>query len=94
MQFEWDEKKNQINIHKHKIDFETAVLVFGDRDRIELYDEAHSAFEDRYITIGSINGFVTVLTVVYTERQDTIRIISARKANEAERRTYYDQKDN
>jgi uncharacterized DUF497 family protein len=89
MQFEWDEAKEQINIEKHGIDFSTAALVFGDENRIEFFDERHSTEEDRYITIGSINGMLTVIMVVYTDREDTIRIISARKANEAERKVYY-----
>ena len=95
MLFEWDEEKNRANVIKHKIDFETAALVFGDENRIEFYDEKHSEFEDRYRTVGSINGFITVITVIYTERDEAIRIISARKADEAERRAYYDnQKGN
>ncbi len=90
MIFEWDEEKNRANIIKHKIDFETAALVFGDENRIEFYDEKHSEYEDRYRTVGSINGFIAVITVIYTEREKAIRIISARKADEAERRAYYD----
>ena len=94
MKFEWDKAKNRLNRVKHGIDFATAALVFGDEERLELFDEIHSDFEERYITIGAINGIVTVLFVVYTERSDRIRIISARKANEAERRIYYEQKRN
>ena len=44
MRFEWDEKKEEINIQKHGIDFRTASLVFGDDNRIERYDEAHSTY--------------------------------------------------
>ncbi len=68
MFFEWDEEKNRANIVKHKIDFETAALVFGDENRIEFYDEKHSAFEDRYRIVGSINGFITVITVIHRKR--------------------------
>ena len=92
MIFEWDEEKNRLNLKKHKLDFETAALVFGDDDRLIFYDENHSEEEDRYITIGSINGCVVVLFVVYTEQDDTVRLISARKANNAERRLYYAEK--
>ena len=88
--FEWDDYKEKINIHKHKIDFRTAVKVFKDEDRVILFDEKHSLDEDRFLIIGSIDGKITVLTVVYTERNDLIRIISARKANNEERRVYYD----
>ena len=52
MDFVWDDAKNRHNIQVHHIDFETAMLVFNDQDRIETYDEAHSEDEDRYDTIG------------------------------------------
>lgn len=90
MQFEWDDEKEQKNIKKHGIDFETASRVFQDENRIEIYDEAHSEYEDRYITIGIINGIAYVLMVVYTERDEAIRLISARKATAKERSMYYD----
>ena len=89
MIFEWDSEKELRNIAKHKIDFSTAALVFGDEDRLELFDIAHSYTEMRYITIGRIRGTVVVLVVVYTERGDRIRIISARKANSREEGEYY-----
>ncbi len=87
MEFEWDELKNQINKRKHKISFETASLVFCDENRIEKYDEKHSKInEDRYITIGKVRD---ILCVVFTEREDDIRIISARLANKKEKEIYY-----
>ena len=66
MIFEWDEDKNQINIAKHKISFETALHVFDDPDYIEMYDFDHSVDEDRYIAIGKVGS---VLFVVFTERR-------------------------
>ena len=54
-----------------------------------MFDTKHSMQEERYITIGSINGMIAVLFVVYTERADHIRIISARKANAKEREVYF-----
>ena len=86
MLFEWDENKEKINISKHGLDFSTAALVFRDQNRLEWFDELHSDYEDRYITIGEINGIAVVLMVVYTERGDAIRLISARKATKQERR--------
>ena len=87
LQFEWDEEKEKINIAKHGIDFETASHVFLDPNRLEYYDAAHStAGEDRYITIGYIGE---VLTVVYTDRTEALRIISARVATKKERMKYY-----
>ena len=87
LQFEWDESKNLINQKKHKISFEAAALVFEDSAHLEMFDFNHSDDEERYIAIGMVNK---VLFVVFTERLDKIRIISARIANERERRIYYD----
>ena len=84
--FEWDEEKNRINQHKHHVDFNDAAKVFSDENRIEWFDEAHSAEEDRYITLGMVNE---ILFVVYTEREDKVRLISARLADKDERRKYY-----
>ena len=90
MQFEWDDAKERKNIRKHGIDFTTASRIFKDENRLELYDEAHSENEDRYITIGIIDEVAYIVTVVYTEREETVRLISARKATEQERKRYYD----
>lgn len=88
MRFEWDEDKNAINKEKHKISFETAVYVFDDPHYIEMFDFEHSVSEDRYIAIGKVGD---VLFVVFTERKDTVRLISARLATKVERELYYDQ---
>ena len=88
MKFEWDEEKNSYNKKKHGISFETAAYVFYDTYYIEIYDFKHSVTEDRYIAIGSVGD---ILFVVFTERCDSIRIISARIATDEERRLYYDQ---
>lgn len=86
LRFEWDEVKAEINKRKHGISFETAAQVFLDDDRLEIYDEAHSTEEERFITIGRAGE---VLFVVYTERTPRIRLISARLATPSERRLYY-----
>ena len=86
LEFEWDEDKARINWQKHGVSFDTATLVFKDEERIEIYDEKHSIDEDRYITIGLAGE---VLFVVYTERKDTIRLISARLATARERKLSY-----
>lgn len=90
MLFEWDSEKEKLNIAKHGIDFKTASRVFFDENRIEMYDEAHSDYEDRYITIGMIDNIAYIVMVVYTEREKAIRLISARKATSRERRMYDD----
>ena len=84
--FEWDDEKNQINLRKHGIDFSDAAQIFFDENRIERFDKFHSDDEDRWQVIGKVND---VLFVIYTERGEKIRLISARKANAYERRIYY-----
>ena len=86
--FEWDPEKERVNIQKHKIDFRVAAQVFDDENAVIYYDERHSDNEDRYIAIGCINERVTVVTVVYTMRPETYRIISARLATKEERKEY------
>ena len=87
MKFEWDDAKNQINIMKHGMSFESASYVFMDPMRFEIFDDRFD--EDRFVVIGRVGD---VVYVVYTEREDAIRIISARKATIAERRMYYDRR--
>ena len=88
LEFEWDEEKAAANLKKHGIDFRDAALVFNDPFRKEFYDAAHSGDEDRYNTIGKVDE---ILFVVYTERKERIRLISARKATKLERRRYLDR---
>ncbi len=87
MKLEWDAEKATRNLKKHSVSFEDAVLVFHDAWRIEAYDRHQDHGEDRWATIGL--AYSTVLYVVYTVRNDdTIRLISARKANAQERKQY------
>ena len=92
MTFEWDNSKNELNKKKHDgISFEFAVRVFLDKKRIEKYDYKHSTDkEDRWNTIEKIDD---ILFIVYTERNENIRIISARKANTEEINEYNDNYD-
>ncbi len=86
MRFEWDEEKNTVNIRNHKIDFADVPSIFNGPMLVEL-DEREDYGEDRWIGIGILRNIVAV--VVFTEPwQDTIRIISARKANKYERKRY------
>ena len=75
-----------MNWRKHTVSFEDAALVFADENRIERYDDEHSIDEDRYITIGKVER---ILFVIYTERGEITRLISARRATVQERRDYY-----
>ena len=85
---EWDDKKNSINKKKHGISFEDAALVFLDENRFDDYDELHSDYEDRIKTIGRVGK---ILAVIYTERVEKYRIISARYATKKEEEDYYGQ---
>jgi len=90
MYFIWDEEKNKVNIKKHGVSFEQATKVFYDEQKLEKYDTIHSSYEDRSIVIGQAEE--NVLFVVNTEiDNETIRIISARKATKKERGAYYGQ---
>lgn len=86
MEFEWDDNKNQINIEKHGIDFNDAKRVFEDLQRQSSEDNRKNYGENRFITIGKISSVVIVL--VYTHKDNIIRIISARLANRKEREKY------
>jgi uncharacterized DUF497 family protein len=86
---EWDEAKNEINRREHNgLGFEVAQYVFSDPERIERLDrsEHNASGEDRYQTLGKVGP---VFFVVYTERGENKRIISARAADKAERRSYH-----
>lgn len=86
--FEWDDNKAEINVRKHKIHFEDAARVFLDENRIDYLDENHSDDEERWKVIGMVKN---ILAVIYTERGETLRLISARKANSEEQEEYYGQ---
>ena len=85
--FEWDPHKADGNRLKHGISFDEAKTVFGDPRELTIFDEDHSDEEDRYISLG-MSKIGRVLVVSYTERDDHIRIISARAANRRERLQY------
>ena len=85
---EWDDNKAELNWKKHGIRFKVATRVFLDNDRIEDYDELHSENEDRWKVVGKVRD---VLVVIYTERGEKYRLISARFANKREEEEYYGQ---
>jgi uncharacterized DUF497 family protein len=89
----WDEAKNLENRRKHGLSFEEAQELFvSGADYLEIFDEAHSALEDRIIAIGPVTR--GLILVVWTERDDdTLRIISARWANQHERACYLSYMD-
>ena len=84
--FEWDSEKAWVIAEKHGLDMGSVKRMFADPFRVVQYDADHSGLEDRWQTLGMVNG---VLFAVYTERQEKIRIITAREATPKERRIYY-----
>ena len=86
IEFEWDEEKRFSNLTKHGIDFVRACQIFGGFT-VEFEDNRYNYGEQRLIAIGENNG--QILTVVYTYRNNVIRLISARKATKYERNIYY-----
>ncbi|MEP7212155.1 MAG: BrnT family toxin [Acidobacteriota bacterium] len=87
MQFEWDKEKAEANFSKHGVSFDEAKTVFDDLFSVELFDPDHSDEENCFLIVGESNQ-QTRLIVSYTERGNTIRIISARSLTHKERRDY------
>ena len=85
--FTWDFAKARVNQDKHGVTFEEAASVFGDPLSVTILDPAHSNHENRFIIIGRSQA-QRLLVVMHTERDDHIRIISARPATRRERRDY------
>jgi uncharacterized DUF497 family protein len=87
MKFEWDEAKARANIKNHGVSFEEAQTVWKDHFFIDLFDENHSEAENRFLLVGESEN-KRLLIVSYTERDNQIRIISARELTAKERRDY------
>lgn len=87
LSFEWDDEKAKKNQKKHGLSFQEASTVFADPLSRTIPDPLHSETEDRFVILGeSANS--RLLVVVFTERGENIRIISARVANRRERKAY------
>lgn len=86
MQFEWDEDKNLSNIKKHGVSFEMAKLIFRGFT-IDKIDERFAYGEMREFSLGIVNGTI-ILAVIHTDRDGVCRIISARQADNRERKYY------
>ena len=87
MDYEWDQEKAASNLEKHGISFEEAASVFSDPLYIDFYDPDHSIDEHRYLIMGQSTAG-RLLIVSYTERDDVIRLISAREITSSERSAY------
>lgn len=88
MEFEWDENKRLANIRKHGIDFIDVEVVF-EGDTVTVEDDRFDYKEQRFITLGLLEA--RVIVIVHTERDNLIRIISARKATKNEEIRYFQQ---
>lgn len=87
MNFEWDPIKARSNANEHSITFDDAATVFGDPLALTFPDPDHSNDEDRFVTFGVIaNGEMVVVS--HTDREDSIRIISARRMTRIEVEDY------
>ena len=87
LSFEWDPVKADVNLRKHGVAFDEASTIFGDPLARTRFDPDHSDQEDRFVTIGfSAEG--RLIIVVHTDRDERIRIVSARLASGRERREH------
>ena len=87
MDYEWDQEKAASNLEKHGVSFEEAATVFSDPLYIDFYDPDHSVDEHRYLIMGQSTAG-RLLIVSYTERDEVIRLISAREVTLSERQAY------
>ncbi len=88
--FEWDNKKDKINIKKHGVSFDEARTVFYDENAIQYFDPDHSDEEDRFILLGiSYKLKILIVCHCFRENDSVIRIISARKADKEEESEYW-----
>ena len=89
LKFEWDRRKESANRKKHGVSFAEAKTAFFDENARFMADPDHSKEEDRFVLLG-LSSQLRLLVVCHCSREDqeTIRIISARKASRSERREY------
>jgi hypothetical protein len=85
LEFEWDPKKAAANLAKHRVSFEDAATVFGDPLGRIVADPRHSSEEERLVLLG-LSEAKHLLAVMYVDRGEAVRIISARRATRGERR--------
>jgi uncharacterized DUF497 family protein len=87
MQFEWDKEKAASNLKKHDVSFDEAETVWNDYFYVDLFDDEHSIEENRFLIIGESKE-KRLLIISYTERENRVRIISARELTVKERKDY------
>ncbi len=89
LKFEWNKSKAKKNYAKHGVSFDLAKGVFNDVFAIEFLDDRQDFGEERFVIIGMVDGHL--LYVIYTERNEIIRMISARRATKYEQQAYFQQ---
>ena len=90
LEFEWHNAKAEANFSTHGVGFDLATTVFKDPFAIERLDDRKDYGEERFVMIGMAEGNVLLL-VAYTEREERIRIVSARRATQYEQDDYFQQ---
>jgi uncharacterized protein len=88
-EFEWDDDKAAQSYAKHGVSFDRARLVFADPFGVGKIDDREDYGEDRFTIVGMVEG--ALIFVAYTEREDRVRIITARRATKHEQGDYYEQ---
>jgi uncharacterized DUF497 family protein len=92
LEFEWHPRKAAANLKKHKVSFDEAKTIFGDKKNLVVPDRVHSDEEERYLALGrSDQG--RLITLSFTERGSKLRLISARLMEPWERREYENAND-
>jgi uncharacterized protein len=91
VEFEWDPDKNRDNQSAHGVPFEEASTVFGDPFAVTINDPDHSLEEHRFLTTGYSNR-QRLIIVAHTDRDDRLRLISARDVTAAERHVYEEER--
>ena len=93
LKFEWDKRKETMNVKKHGVSFKDGRTVFYDESAIQFYDPDHADQEDRFILLGlSLKPQVLVVCHCFRESETVVRIISARKADKDEERAYWERR--
>ncbi len=88
MRFEWDENKNSKNLEKHGIDFNDAITIFDDDERIEAVDNRNNYGEERVQVIGEAKPGILLVVYTWRKSKSSRRMISARTASKKERALY------
>ncbi len=91
MRFEWDPRKAELNLRKHRLDFARATRVFDDRHMMVDLDRGDHRNEARWIAMGAIEGDIVLVVFTWPEPddEDVVRLISARRATRREAQSYW-----